>query len=83
MLTHDSNGEEAPRAYVVPRQPDSLTSAQVHKFVNERVSRTKRLDGGVVFVESIPRNAPGKILRKDLRERAKIELAAENGMARL
>jgi len=35
--------------------------------VKERVADYKRLRGGVVFVDAIPKNASGKILKKDLR----------------
>ena len=33
----------------------------------EKVSPYKRLRGGVVFIDLIPRNATGKILRKELK----------------
>ena len=35
-----------------------------------RVVRHKHLTGGIVFVEGIPKNASGKILRRYLRDRA-------------
>jgi 4-coumarate--CoA ligase len=35
--------------------------------VKERVADYKRLRGGVMFVDAIPKNASGKILKKDLR----------------
>lgn len=37
----------------------------------ERVSHPKRLHGGVMFLESIPKSPSGKILRRILREMAK------------
>lgn len=43
--------------------------------MNERVAPVKRITGGVVFTDSIPKNPSGKILRRDLRERAKKEVA--------
>ncbi|OIW22662.1 luciferin 4-monooxygenase [Coniochaeta ligniaria NRRL 30616] len=39
---------------------------EVHDYVNERVSRAKRLRGGVFYLETFPRNHSGKLLRKDL-----------------
>jgi 4-coumarate--CoA ligase len=33
----------------------------------------KRLTGGVIFCDSIPKSPSGKILRRELRERAKLE----------
>ena len=41
---------------------------QIHEFVNSEVSEYKRLAGGVVFVDAIPKSGTGKILRKDLKE---------------
>lgn len=38
------------------------------------MSRYKRLAGGCVAVDSIPKNPSGKLLRKELRERAKKEV---------
>jgi len=35
------------------------------------------LRGGIVFVDELPKNAIGKFLRKDLRERARREVAGE------
>ncbi|KAI9897963.1 hypothetical protein N3K66_006323 [Trichothecium roseum] len=68
-------GTEAPRAYVVrsPSSPSSspsssLTEASVQEFVASRVAPHKKLRGGVRFVDSVPRSAAGKILRKELRE---------------
>lgn len=39
-----------------------------------KVSAVKRITGGVVFLETIPKNPSGKILRKALREQAQAEL---------
>lgn len=69
--------EERPRAYVVRRE-DAAQAAMVGErdmlaFVQDRVARYKRITGGVVFVDRIPRNASGKILRRGLRERARRE----------
>ena len=68
-----SEGTEHPRAYVVRAHPD-VTAQSVQDFVSERAVKYKRLTGGVVFVDSIPKSISGKILRRDLRERAKAEL---------
>jgi len=37
----------------------------------ERVAKHKRLSGGVVFIEEVPKSPSGKIQRKVLREWAK------------
>lgn len=39
-----------------------------------KVAAVKRITGGVVFLEAIPKNPSGKILRKVLREQAQVEL---------
>ena len=45
-----------------------LTAREVQKFVEGKVVRYKHLKGGVEFVDSIPKNPSGKILRRQLRE---------------
>lgn len=52
------NGDagELPRGYVVRRQgPEGakLTEQDIHKHVDERLARYKRLDGGVVFMDEV------------------------------
>ncbi|KAM7218320.1 putative 4-coumarate--CoA ligase [Rhypophila decipiens] len=68
-------GTEVPRAYVVPVDPRAVTPAEIVEWVAGQVSNHKRLRGGVVFMEAIPKSPSGKILRKDLRELAKKEAA--------
>ncbi|RFU29404.1 hypothetical protein B7463_g6937, partial [Scytalidium lignicola] len=66
---------ELPRAYVVvDPQRATLTEEEVKKYVAERVVKYKWLEGGVIFVEAIPKAASGKILKNVLRERAKKEM---------
>ncbi|RMJ23667.1 AMP-binding enzyme [Aspergillus sp. HF37] len=70
---------EFPRAYVVRRpggEGAKLTEAGVQKFVLERLARFKALTGGVAFVEAIPKNPSGKILKRVLRDEAKGEVQA-------
>lgn len=65
----DSN-TEAPRAFVVrcnTRRP-FLTSEEVYNFAHKHLASYKALDGGVVFVNEIPRTASGKVLRRKLAE---------------
>ncbi|KAF4313101.1 putative 4-coumarate--CoA ligase 2 [Botryosphaeria dothidea] len=71
-------GEEVPRAYVVKGEKgQGLSEVDVQKWMDGRVSRTKRLAGGVKFVKAIPKNPSGKILRKGLREQAQAEVSRE------
>ncbi|KAL7778180.1 hypothetical protein CFE70_004857 [Pyrenophora teres f. teres 0-1] len=77
-----ANDTELPRAYIVLRTADKKTPATaetIKSWLAERVSRFKRLEGGVHFVDAIPKNPTGKILRRELREMA----AGEDTKAKL
>ncbi|GAA5974727.1 hypothetical protein JCM11641_007242 [Rhodosporidiobolus odoratus] len=66
----EENATELPRAYVVPdaKHLNSKTLvADVKKWVENKLAPHKRLRGGVIIVDSIPKSPSGKILRKDLR----------------
>lgn len=65
---NDSLAGEVPRAYIV-RKPSSsdVQEQELKDFVAARLARYKHLEGGVRFVDEIPRNASGKILRPRLR----------------
>lgn len=58
---------EIPRAFVVTKANHKLTEKQVYDLVAQKLIKYKRLEGGVVFLESIPRNAAGKIMRNELK----------------
>lgn len=67
----DGQGNDLPRAYVVSSERNpaaSVSETDIHDFLNSRVSVYKRLRGGVVFVDEIPRNLNGKIMRQVLKE---------------
>jgi 4-coumarate--CoA ligase len=49
-------GEEIPRAYIVRKPGSKVTEKEIAKWLAEKVSKYKRLIGGVVFVESVPKN---------------------------
>ncbi|XP_057660900.1 uncharacterized protein LOC130896667 isoform X2 [Diorhabda carinulata] len=61
---------ELPLAFIVQKPNKKITEQEVEKFVEDNVSPQKRLRGGVIFLNEIPRNPTGKILRRVLRERA-------------
>lgn len=54
-----------------------LTEKDVVEYCGERLAKYKRLEGGVVFVDVIPKTASGKILKRVLRERAEKEMGAK------
>ena len=64
----DERSGEIPFAFVVKKPDSNLLEEQIHEFVNERVVEYKRISGGIRFVESIPKTASGKILRRNLRD---------------
>ncbi|XP_060839511.1 uncharacterized protein LOC132920831 [Rhopalosiphum padi] len=65
----DDRTGEAPLAYVVldPDRP-TASEADMKAFVAERVAPYKQISAGVRFVESLPKSAAGKILRRLLKE---------------
>ena len=65
-VPHEYNGE-APRAYVVTKEDVTVDVGELKMYVESKVSHFKRLLGGVAIVETIPKNASGKILRKQLK----------------
>ncbi|KAI1371673.1 hypothetical protein F4677DRAFT_463910 [Hypoxylon crocopeplum] len=65
---------EVPRAYVVKEDASKpLDIKELQKWFSGRVANYKQLRGGVRVVQQIPKNASGKILRKDLKEMARKE----------
>ena len=77
----DHESGELPRAYVVlkdrEKQSDA-TKTHIYEWVKERVAPYKRLDGGIVFTDTIPKSASGKILRRLLRDSLKEELESSS-----
>lgn len=70
---------EVPRAYIVAAQDkranagDSEARAIVD-WMSKKVASHKRLRGGIVFIDEIPKSASGKILRRVLKERSKDDI---------
>ncbi|KAI2629484.1 acetyl-CoA synthetase-like protein [Xylaria nigripes] len=64
---------EVPRAYVVANRKEISGPEIVEWFEKQGLSHYKRLRGGIVFLDAIPRSASGKILRNKLRELVKKE----------
>jgi acyl-coenzyme A synthetase/AMP-(fatty) acid ligase len=49
------------------------TASMLRNFVKSKAARAKWIDGGVEFLDAIPKSASGKILRRALRERAPLK----------
>lgn len=68
----DEESGELPRAYIVLKQDCAKSheemETEIYEWVKEQVAPYKRLDGGIVFVEAVPKSASGKILRRILRD---------------
>ncbi len=74
-VPHETTQSELPRAYVVasPDAQEKLTEDGVKRWITDRLAKFKELSGGVKFVDSIPKTASGKILKRYLREEAEKE----------
>ncbi|WP_417562362.1 AMP-binding protein [Microbacterium sp.] len=64
----DDEGQEIPKAFIVPATGAELTAEEVMEFVAGQVAPYKKVRR-VEFIDVIPKSSSGKILRKDLRAR--------------
>eukprot|EP00095_Tigriopus_kingsejongensis_P000194 maker-scaffold41_size498431-snap-gene-1.20 protein:Tk00194 transcript:maker-scaffold41_size498431-snap-gene-1.20-mRNA-1 annotation:"probable 4-coumarate-- ligase 1-like" len=64
-VPHEKFGE-APRAYVVAKEGETVSEEEISAYVRERMAVYKHLVGGVEILDHVPKSAAGKILRKDL-----------------
>jgi fatty-acyl-CoA synthase len=55
------------RAVVVKREGKKLSEDQVRSYVKEHLARYK-VPRDVDFVDELPRNATGKVLKRELRD---------------
>ncbi|CAH0696640.1 unnamed protein product [Spodoptera exigua] len=63
---------EHPVACVVRRPGFNVTAHEIKELVANKLSYSKRLRGGVIFMESIPRTSTGKVARAKLKRIAAI-----------
>ena len=73
---------EVPRAYIVhatKRHQDTTVKDgdAIALWIGNQLTDYKRLRGGVIFVDSIPKSPSGKILRRILKDQAQRELKAK------
>lgn len=63
-------GNEWPRAYVVIQETSKgkVSPQDIQGWICQRVAKHKRLVGGVVFIEAVPKLSSGKIQRKVMKQ---------------
>lgn len=65
-VPHPSFGE-APKGFVVLKSGTSARAEQLQEYVASKVASYKKLTGGVAIIDKIPKNASGKLLRRELK----------------
>lgn len=63
---HEAHGE-VPRAFIVKRAGVEVSEKELKAFVAGKTAAYKHLHGGVQFLDVIPKNPSGKILRRELK----------------
>ena len=66
VVGQDRDGLEIPRAFVVKQQGADINEQELMEWVAQRVTPYKKVRA-VTFIDEIPKNATGKILRRELR----------------
>jgi len=62
----DKEAEQIPRAYVVLKPNVKIAEQELVEWAAGEVAHYKRLRGGVIFIDKIPKTASGKILRREV-----------------
>lgn len=75
----DEAAGEVPRAFIALKSginPSNSKATEIREFMDKLVVPYKRLRGGIEFREVIPRGATGKLLRRELRDEVRKQMAA-------
>lgn len=64
---HDEKWGEVPKALVIAKPGSSLTEAELLEFCRSRIAHYK-CPRSIEFLESLPKTATGKVLKKNLRQ---------------
>jgi len=64
----DPDGGEIPVAFVELKQDARVSKEEIMEFTNPKIAYYKKIRD-VIFVDAIPVSGPGKVLKKDLRDR--------------
>jgi acyl-coenzyme A synthetase/AMP-(fatty) acid ligase len=83
IQTHHERSGEVPKAFIVRSEMSvgkskSSTARAICEHVEKSKASYKWLAGGVEFVDAIPKNPTGKILRRHLREKERMARKADN-----
>ncbi|XP_069682668.1 luciferin 4-monooxygenase-like isoform X3 [Periplaneta americana] len=70
----DEKAGELPLAFIVKQPEAKVTKEDLINYVAGHVSPQKRLHGGVIFTDLIPRTPSGKILRRELKKYLKSKM---------
>lgn len=74
-------GTEIPRAYIVRKGGMKAVQKgdeqKIIDWMNAKVANHKKLRGGIKFVETVPKSASGKLLRRLLKDQARKEYTEE------
>jgi long-chain acyl-CoA synthetase len=68
----DKEGNEVPIAYIELKENETATEAEIKDFLKPNLAIFKQ-PRKVIFVEKLPRNATGKILKRELRDQIQKE----------
>ncbi|XP_014291592.1 luciferin 4-monooxygenase [Halyomorpha halys] len=61
-------GGELPAAFIIKRLGSNLSEEDLHSYISDKVIDEKKLRGGIVFLDSIPKSPVGKVLRYELKK---------------